>query len=286
MRHDKFACFILTYGRPHNQMTYKSLLKYGYTGDIYFIIDDEDATGPEYRKLYGDKVICFCKEDAAKITDRGDIIQKKNTVLFARNMCHKIAEDLGLEYFLELDDDYNSFEHRYPLGDVLKHKFPDSLDDVFDAWLDFLDRTKALCVCFMQNGDFIGGVYSWAAKRICRKAMNAFFCRTDRPFKFVGRMNDDVSTYVTLGNRGHLFFSCSNTCINQAQTQSQAGGLTEMYLENGTYMKSFYTVMMCPSAVKISTVRGSHARYHHKINWNKCVPKILSPIWKKERGDA
>jgi len=94
-------------------------------------------------------------------------------------------------------------------------------------------------------------------------------------------MNDDVNTYVTLGHRGKLFFSFGNTCINQAETQSQAGGLTDMYLENGTYMKSFYTVMMCPSAVKISTLKDTYMRYHHKISWNHCTPKILSPRYQK-----
>ena len=34
-----------------------------------------------------------------------------------------------------------------------------------------------------------------------------FFCKTDRPFKFVGRMNDDVNTYVSLGDKGNLFFT-------------------------------------------------------------------------------
>lgn len=48
MRHEKFACFILTYGRPQNQQTYRSLRKHGYTGPIYLIIDDEDTTGDEY----------------------------------------------------------------------------------------------------------------------------------------------------------------------------------------------------------------------------------------------
>ena len=105
MRHEKFACFILTYGRPQNQQTYRSLRKHGYTGPIYLIIDDEDTTGDEYIRRYGKEVIRFCKEDAARVTDRGDNIQKKNTVLFARNMCHKIAEGLGLDFFLELDDE-------------------------------------------------------------------------------------------------------------------------------------------------------------------------------------
>ena len=274
MRHKKFACFILTHGRPDNQKTLISLRKYGYTGKVYLIVDNEDLSVDEYKAKY-DNVIVFDKEKAAEKTDRGDIVQKKNTVLFARNMCHEIAADLGLDYFLELDDDYFEFQYRYDDGEKLAVKWPDNLDSIFDCYLTFLDNSDAKSVCLAQCGDFMGGRESFSTKAIMRKAMNAFFCRTDRPFKFVGRMNDDVNTYVTLSHKGNLFFTLGAVNVNQIETQQSAGGLTEMYKDNGTYMKSFYTVMMCPSAVKISTLKRTVARIHHKINWNRCAPKIL-----------
>jgi len=280
MRHKNFACFILTHGRPDNQKTLSTLLKQGYTGKIYLIVDNEDITAEQYKAKY-DNVIVFDKEEAAKNTDRGDVIQKKNTVLFARNMCHEIAANLGLEYFLELDDDYSNVKYRYDNGVILANKTPESLDAIFDCYLDFLDVSNAKAVCFAQGGDLICGRDNFHQIRIKRKAMNAFFCRTDRPFKFVGRMNDDVNTYVTLSHKGHIFFTVGDISINQADTQQNAGGLTEMYKENGTYMKSFYTIMMCPSAVKISTI-GSHVRIHHRINWKYCAPKIMRQDWKKE----
>lgn len=280
MRHNNFACFILTHGRPDNQKTFNTLRQSGYSGKIYFILDNEDATVDEYKKKYKD-VIVFDKEKAAEITDRGDVIQKKNTVLFARNMCHEIARDLGLDYFCELDDDYVHFQYREPVGEELKAYEIKNIEKVFDAYLDFLDVSKAYAVCFAQGGDFMGGVRTFSRVQCMRKAMNAYFCRTDRPYRFVGRMNDDVNTYVTHGNKGKLFFQLGDICVVQTQTQENTGGLTEMYLENGTYMKSFYTVMMCPSAVKITSMGVYHHRIHHKINWNKCVPKILRQEWRK-----
>ena len=54
-----------------------------------------------------------------------------------------------------------------------------------------------------QGGDFIGGAKSLNFRKgILRKAMNTFICDTERPFTFVGRINEDVNTYVTLGSRG------------------------------------------------------------------------------------
>lgn len=275
MRHKNFACFILTHGRPHSQKTYKFLRRIGYTGDIYLIIDDEDDSADEYKKIYGKEVIQFCKEEAAKKTDRGDNIQKRNTVLFARNVVHDIASSLGLQYFLMLDDDYITFAHRWIENGQLKSVYPYFIEDVFDVYLDFLERTPCLSVCLMQAGDLIGGASDFMSIACKRKAMNSFFCMTSRPYKFVGRMNDDVNTYVTLGSRGELFLSFHNVIVRQEDTQRFSGGLTEMYLEYGTYMKSFYTVMMCPSAVKIGVLRDKFFRFHHKINWNNCVPKIL-----------
>lgn len=63
---DDFCVFILTHGRPDRVYTYKTLRKRGYTGKIYIVIDDEDETENEYRAIYGDEVLQFCKKDVAE----------------------------------------------------------------------------------------------------------------------------------------------------------------------------------------------------------------------------
>ena len=50
----------------------------------------------------------------------------------------------------------------------------------------------------------------------------------------------------------------------------------------GTYLKSFYSVMYCPSGVKVMLFcdgqqKNEQGRYHHNINWNAVAPKILRP---------
>ena len=47
-----------------------------------------------------------------------------------------------------------------------------------------------------------------------RKAMNSFICSVDRPFQFVGRINEDVNTYVLLGSRG-VFLSILQIGLDQ-----------------------------------------------------------------------
>lgn len=47
----------------------------------------------------------------------------------------------------------------------------------------------------------------------------------------------------------------------QMQTQKNAGGMTETYLESGTYLKSFYSVMYAPSCVKLNTMGTNIEEY-------------------------
>jgi hypothetical protein len=50
---NNFAVFILTHGRPDNVKTYTTLRKCGYTGKVYFIVDNEDKHIEAYQKNYG-----------------------------------------------------------------------------------------------------------------------------------------------------------------------------------------------------------------------------------------
>jgi len=89
--------------------------------------------------------------------------------------------------------------------------------------------------------------------------MNTLLCSLKRPIKFLGRINED------------------NT------TQKNKGGMTDIYLDTGTYLKSFYSVMFCPSCVKISKMGNKDMRIHHKIKWENAVPCILNEKYKVQR---
>lgn len=275
---DKFAVFILTHGRPNKVVTFDTLRRQGYTGDIYIIVDNEDKTVDAYRKRFGDKVIVFDKQATAQIFDEGDNFNDRRAVIYARNASFKIAEDLGLDYFLQLDDDYTVFNFKFTSELIYTELDVLDLDRLFSVVLEYYKSIPALTIAMAQNGDFLGGAEGSDASRLWlkRKAMNTFLCSTRRPFKFFGRINEDVNTYVTLGNRGNLFFTFFNCAIIQKTTQKSAGGMTELYLNQGTYIKTFYTVMYAPSCVKVYQMASKHPRIHHKIKWDNAVPRILS----------
>jgi hypothetical protein len=113
------------------------------------------------------------------------------------------------------------------------------------------------------------------------KAMNTFFCDVKKPFVFPGRMNEDVNMYVTYGNKGKLILTVADATIKQRDTQKAKGGMTDIYMQHGTYLKSFYSVICSPQCVKVADMNTNNRRIHHRINWKYCTPMIICDKYKK-----
>jgi uncharacterized protein YggL (DUF469 family) len=279
----KILAIILTHGRAKKVKTYETLKKSGFTGEIVLLIDNEDDQIKEYQKKFGDQVEIFNKKEYADLVDEMDSFDKRNVILHARNASFDIAKKRGYKYFIQLDDDYTSFLFKFNQNLEYKETPIKKIDKVFDSLIDFLNASKAKTICFAQNGDFLGGGQGSFGKEIKlrRKAMNSFICNTENRFWFRGRLNEDVNTYCRLGNLGELLFTIPLVSLIQTATQQNKGGMSDIYLEGGTYIKSFYTVMLCPSFVKIAMMGETKRRIHHKILWRKAVPKILDERHKK-----
>lgn len=286
MVRDDFAILILSHGRPKKVKCIKALQKVGYTGKWYIIIDNEDDTADQYYSIYGeDRVIMFDKAALDGTFDIMDNFDGRSVPVFARNVLYDIARDLGLRYFLELEDDTMNFVHRYVEDGKLKSINCKWFDDIVEAVLTWLDSAPSIdVVAFFQAGDLLGG---WDRKlwksRIIRKAMQTFFFRVDNPIYFTGRFNDDVNMYIQQGKLGKTILSIRDIVLITAETQKFSGGITEMYEKYGTYVKSFYSVMLRPDCVRIHGMCGFYGnnRIHHRIDWETAVPKIISGDFKK-----
>lgn len=285
MTQTKYALFILTHGRPDNVMTVNTLKRSGYTKDIYFVLDDKDKTIKQYIDNFGqDNVFVFSKDD---MKDTFDIMDNQNDdrcVVFARNKVFDIAKEMNLDYFFVADDDYGHFNYRF--NDKYKYissKSIKSLDKIFEAMIDYMKHSPVDCICFAQGGDFIGGENGAMAQAVQtkRKAMNLFLFDTKKPLEFTGRINEDVNMYIRYGIQGKILLTTTQVALEQLTTQTNKGGLTDIYLASGTYVKSFYSVMASPSSVKINLMGNKHKRMHHVISWNNTVPKIIKEQYKK-----
>jgi hypothetical protein len=282
---NNFVVFILSNGRPDDVQTVTTLRRCGYTGKYYIVVDDEDSTYDRYVSNFGkDTVLLFSKKDISESIDSMDLSKDMRTVVYARQACFRLAEELGVTYFLELDDDYKDFQHRTASGNKLLVTKVRDLDAIFQAMLDFLEcDDRILCTAFAQGGDFIGGVYGSKFQKGClRKSMNTLFMSTKKKFNFIGRINEDVNTYTSLSSKGYLFLTPTCIMTQQRNTQKGSGGMSSVYLDSGTYLKSFYSVMIQPSSVKIAPIITPQSwRIHHYVRWDYCAPMIISDMYKK-----
>lgn len=274
---DNLVIFILSHGRANSIYTLKSLKKHGYTGKVIFVIDNEDKTSESYYDNFED-VEMFDKLEISKTFDEADNFGDRRSIVYARNACFDIAKKRGYKYFIQMDDDYTGFEYRVYSGKNQKPKTINNLDTVFSALLNFYKETNFDTISIAQGGDFIGGKNNRMAKKptIYRKCMNSFLCSTDRSFQFVGKINEDVNTYTYKQSIGLLMGTIPLVCLIQKTTQKNKGGMTELYLDGGTYVKSFYTVMFSPSSCTVKPMGDTNMRLHHSIKWENAVPKIIS----------
>jgi len=277
-----FVVIIGTHGRPDQVKTYNTLRKQGYTGDIILLLDNEDKTIEKYKENFKNKceIVIFDKRETNKIIDVADNFPDRRSTIYWRTESFNVAKKYNKKSFVQLDDDYTDFKYLIKDGKKLLHIKINNLNKVFYHYVEFLQNSNITSVAMAQCGEMQGGVYSIYAITGKRKAMNSFFCLTDKPFKFYGKLNEDVNTYIYLGSIGQIFLTHAYTGLIQAQTQATKGGMTEAYLKYGTYVKSFYSKIFMPSCIKVQQT-FIFKRLHHRIDWNACVPKILNEKWKK-----
>jgi hypothetical protein len=277
MRSD-FSVVIPTHGRSDRVYTERSLRASGYTGAIYLVVDDGDKELDKYRQKYGDKVLVFSKAETSGTFDKMDNFGNTACVVYARNALYKLCAKAGLKQICVMDDDYTSIQYRITPDGGYYAKTIKNADDVFEAYLKFMDTTKAATICFAQGGDYIGGSENQKVAngfKTSRKMMNVYFFDVERPLSFMGTLNEDLTASVMHGQIGKVILTSYMNSIVQKETQSNSGGLTEIYLEMGTYQKSFYSVIAAPSCVKISAMGDSSMRIHHEVRWKNAVPKIV-----------
>ena len=283
-----FCIFILSHKRPDNTKTLDQLNKAGYTGDWYIVVDHKDGLENYYETFGEDSVLYLNKDDALPGLDRGDNFNHRSTPLYTRYQIWDLADDLGYDYFMMMDDDYEGFrwkfDEQFNFHNYIKMK---NIESFLKSGIEYLKTTDVDCLAMAQGGDFIGGIKSAIAEdghpATRRKVMNTFLCKTDSKFDFRGVLNDDVNTYVRAAQYGKIFLTANIAQVDQEETQQFDGGLTELYLDQGTYVKSFYTILYSPSCTKLSKISGSGAsRIHHRISWNNAVPKIVPESAKNE----
>lgn len=281
-----FAIFILSHGRADDVKTAEYLERIGYSGDWFIVIDNEDNQAGTYYAKYGDRVLMFDKKAEAELTDTGDMDDDRRVGVFARNKIQDLAIERGYKYHLQFDDDFNRVSFRYFDGEKIAYTHVEddrTLTGVLFAMVRYMDNCPRITwLSFGLSNYYLGGTQSGNWKnRLIPKTMGSFLMRADHPIRFSMRMNDDITTCALEQSRGNLAYTIMSLYVKTTETQHQSGGMTDIYQDNGTYRKSFYSVLVGPSWAKVSRESLSH-RIHHRIYFENCVPKLLSDKWKKK----
>ena len=192
------------------------------------------------------------------------------------------AKRLGYKFHLQLDDDVHGFGYRFVQDGRLRCVKCNRLDEVFEGMVQMMKESPITSLSFGLSSYYLGGAENNNVQEgMIRKTMTTFLMRADDLQYFHMRMNDDITTSLINGMRGKLYYTYMPVMVNVDPTQVQHGGMTDIYKKNGTYRKSFYSVMCCPSCVKVSAMGITEYRIHHEISWNNAVPKLLSERWCK-----
>lgn len=280
---------IITYKCPTLQHTLRMLREYGLTEHYptYLLVAEDDPTLSEYQALYGDMVLAYDRQKEASALGL-DMMDNRppGGAGSARAAVWGVGRSIGLTHAIVMDDDYRYFAMfgwRGHSSRKLRPRFAPHLVAIFEALLDFVDADPRIYnIALAQTGDMVGGDDTSTLRRPWKwKAMNVYFWRLDRPFPQNGRLNEDVTCTLDLAQRGLIFGTLTLVGIQQERTQQQPGGLTDLYLQQGTYQKSFYSVMRAPSAV-VARYDWAMGRIHHSVYKDLAYPKLLRKA--RERG--
>ena len=281
---NKFAVFILTHGRPHNQLTVKSLQDVGYTGEWYLVLDDQDLTYREYLDEWGeDRIIVFNKARFIQSTDTGLHTPVPKFAVFARNAIEYIAKELGYQTFMMLDDDITKFRIRLPEGNSLKsYQINGQFDAIIENSVDYVLNCDIACMGLGFCNLYIGGVGNFnkenPRQRLCAEA---FIRNTAHPISWRLNMVEDMITSIDAAMRGDVWFQfLPIQCEIKMSEGTVEGGNSDVYRQLGMYKISFMPVIAYPSS---NAVKLGKKTWISTTTPDKCIPKIISSRYRKER---
>ena len=276
---DDFAVFILTHGRANQQKTLETLVRCGYTGRMYLVIDDEDEQGPLYRERYGVNVIEFSKQEVEKRFDTMTNEKEYRSVVYARNAVYTMAKSLGVRYIFQFDDDISNLTFRVVKGGKLKGFNIHDIDRLFADMVEYMESAKLAMLGFSQAGAFLGGAKSKKYQQGCQRNMSqAMLVDAENPIAFRGIFNEDLHVSLDVANQGRVALATMLVSIQSPERMTNNGGLHDLYLENGTYTRDFYSKMLYPSVVNFVN-RGTDIKL--RINHFAFAPKILNESFRK-----
>lgn len=186
-------------------------------------------------------------------------------------MFQDYATEKDIDFYVVIDDDtqmFTSYMQRHKLKDC------DIIRRSFLAIEDLMRKRKIGVMGFPQQGDFLGG---YKQGLFIRKVMNTTFYLL--PYIYRGErgvQDDDTSLFTGIINEGLFTGTIQHSLVlQQVQSATQEGGLTDLYNECKLLNKALVTVIQFPSAIFAEKQESNGNRVHHKIRYKHLGPVII-----------
>lgn len=275
-----FAVFICTHGRPDKQYTYETFRRSGYTGEVHFVVDDEDITVDRLHENYpNDNIAMFHKQYYIDTVDIGRSDAKRAAILYAKCFCEDMAIKLGLDTFVIADDDITNLRYRYDdEGHLRSTQVTKNLDKIFEYYSEYIIRGDIQMTSFGAVQLYIGGKLS--EQRLCdsRIPYNVLFRNAHIPFSWISEMNEDTAS--VLSDRSGKFMQML-PFIKYDMKELMAGaegGMTASYNQTTTFQRIGTLIMYAPTAVYFI---ARPLNITHAIHKDNAFPKLISSSFKK-----
>lgn len=286
---DDFAIFICTHGRPYKQLTLDSLLRSGYTGKYYLLLDDTDETIQQYIDTYGlDHILVFDKNYFINSSEVGTNDPSFKCILYAKNACEYIAKNLNLSAFVIADDDIQNMRFRWPDSDKLRSMpIINTMDAVIESYVDFMLNCDVVGLSFGPTLVYFSGVKAFTNECIqkFRIPFNFVFRNCKYPVDWVSSYGEDIVTAVLMGKIGQVWLALPFIQIDMVSPgEAESGGMSATYKE---YRKQdlfgfklvAFDFMYLPSSVKL--ILHKHRKWLCTIIRNNAFPKIVSSSYRR-----
>lgn len=277
---NKIGYFVISHGRPNEQLTFDLLISNGISReDIFIVCDNLDETLQEYIANYKNNVLIFDKQVYMDLCDSG--VQKPTGIhaVYARNAAINFAMVKGYQYFIVADDDIKSLHHRVIEDEKLKAYPVKNINDCILSCIDFMNTNPHLsCIGFGTNNTFIGGANAAIYKRgFDYMAVNIALYRTEKLIQYVSECQEDLIASILNNSIGNLVVSIPFIMVDAIVKGRNKGGNEGHYTEENTYYRYFGTLIYAPASIRIMSKSGELV----KNNKNNYYPMILSDRWKK-----
>ena len=244
--------FIISHGRPNEQLTYNLFISSGISSaDIFIVCDNLDETLQEYIANYKDNVLIFDKQKYMDLCDGG--VQKPTGIhaVYARNAAIHFAKTKGYQYFVVADDDIKSLHHRVNENEKLKAYPVKNINDCFSSCIDFMNtNTHLSCIGFGTNNTFIGGTNAAIYKRgFDYMAVNIALYRAETPIQYASECQEDLIASILNNSVGNLVVSIPFIMVDAIVKGRNKGGNEGHYAEENTYYRYFGTLIYAPASI-------------------------------------